>query len=1469
MRFELGTRCWIPDNRLGWLGVNVTKVEYDEINKKYRIELASDDNNSECFIVETNNLNENNEKLPKLRNLDDTVDDLTTLSHLNEPSVLNSVKLRYLNMKKIYTFSGVVLIALNPFDKVDELYTQNIIYKYQNANKEDNPPHLFAISDEAYKLMKQNQVSQSIIVSGESGAGKTVSAKYIMRFFASVHTEGTQINTIEIEKQILATNPIMESFGNAKTIRNDNSSRFGKYLKISFDEKSVICGAKIQTYLLERSRLVYQAEDERNYHIFYQMIEGLDSKLKYELHLTDAKDYYYLNRGKIFTIKGVDDSKDFKETCDALRVVGITDQQQFELFKILSGLLHIGNIKIQNSRNEAILNDDEPNLLIASTLLGLDPKDFRKWIIKKKISTRSDNIVSNLKFHEAYVAKDSVSKYIYSLLFDWLVSYINNDMCSADEGNAKSFIGVLDIYGFEHFETNSFEQFCINYANEKLQQEFTYHVFKLQQEDYINEGIEWSFIKFSDNQACIDVIENRDGIFSLLDEQCKLPSGSDKAWSEKMFHSLTKPPYNEVFKKARFGHEKFIVCHYALDVSYEIDGFLEKNRDTVSDALNGVLKDSKNQFLTQILSAADKFGEASMAQKRRSLGSRNRKPTLGNLFRTSLNDLMNTINSTNAHYIRCIKPNEEKKAWEFENLMVLSQLRACGVLETIRISLVGFPSKYTYEEFLHKFCVLLPIEDEDKFKKGGVKIQDDLKKLSTKILRSLIHDHLSFQLGKTKIFFRAGVLGQLEIAKTNKIKISVIIIQKNLRCYLMKKKWQEARDSMIELQSHIRGCLIRQRELRERDAATSLQSLFRGFIIREKMKKYISTVIVLQSFTRGAIARLLYKTMVKNKKDEEERTLQREIKEKEEMINQKKALEEAECQKKIEEEKMIAQIKAEKEAELSRQKAEAKLIEYERVQTVTAGVEHQDEIQSRKIDVFESDSMRAYSNFTTTSASDNEEEEELWHIVENKLAAHQLKYSYNDLLGMRPSKALSIITRFMSIKIKNITESIDFYQSKHPNVSTDHISQKLEQSTQEDIYILKKMMKRVKYCKPVMAVNKSSVRNVNSITTDMLTFGQVKVDPDHLDRTFKSGYADLQGYLIGSPVVSTLVAKLLLQGVEQPAEESDEGLVTPIPGDVLFPARISVAILMDLWQIGEVYQSAIFLDTVIQVLKDHIKTLKDPESMISTGAYLLNNLNEIRTCIAWSRYTAMSDFTSKAFKADERNNYLKMLLIMKRYCETVFGQMYNLWVKAILHELKKKMIDAVILDDSLYKNRNSGNLKGLMQGRKFKMFDINRIYNNVYIAMKSYCFDEVISTSVMHDLLTYTDIICFNDIITRKSYLTVDRGMQLKFNISLLIDWCNEHNIPDAPNKLMHLLTLCQILQLKKQGLADADMIVKACDSISQIQVEKIIYECDKNSNSNTEKDKSFEEIKSDEEPSEYIIPLDDDAFESAFLCIN
>lgn len=902
--YSKGTRVWFEDKDQAWISAEVTAVTKGADDS---IKLAFVDERGKEFLINTTgkDIKAGKEGLPPLRNppLLETADDLATLSHLNEPSVLHTIRNRYAQ-HSIYTYSGIVLIAVNPFQRVT-LYGPEIIQAYSGRKRGDLEPHLFAIAEDAYTAMAKEGMGQTIIVSGESGAGKTESAKFIMRYLASVNPPESQTKaktkfsldeSSEIERQILATNPILESFGNAKTTRNDNSSRFGKYIQILFDGKQEIVGARIRTYLLERSRIVFQPTTERNYHIFYQLCAGAPSKERKDLGLDpDVTKFHYLKQGGPTStpISGVDDAEEFRATQQALSTVGISVEKQWAVFRLLSALLHLGNVKVTQTRNDSAIDDADPALLLATRFLGVNFADFKKWTVKKQIVTRSEKIVTALNAAQATVVRDSVAKFVYACLFEWLVAIVNESL-AGENGDAaeraEMFIGVLDIYGFEHFQKNSFEQFSINYANEKLQQEFNSHVFKLEQEEYVKEEINWTFIDFSDNQPCIDVIEGKLGVLALLDEESRLPSGSDASFLQKLSSQLLKPSNKDVFKKPRFGNSAFTIAHYAHDVMYEVEGFLEKNRDTVPDEHMLLLASTKNPFLKEVLDAAlgsvkaaepphpgsPSLSDSGSGGSRRSSiipdpgrsslvaanagpkrpGAAIRKPTQGSIFKASLITLMDTLSITNVHYIRCIKPNEAKRPWEFTPSQVLGQLRACGVLETIRISCAGYPSRWTYEEFAERYYMLVPSADWQPM------IQHmELRPLCSLILERTINDPDKYQSGLTKIFFRAGMLAALESLRSEKLNALVTIVQKNMRRRMAVKKYQDLRRATIKIQTWWRGILARRlvENIRRDFAARRLQTGIRRFIQRSNFLQTRQSIVLFQSRIRGAQARRLYR----------------------------------------------------------------------------------------------------------------------------------------------------------------------------------------------------------------------------------------------------------------------------------------------------------------------------------------------------------------------------------------------------------------------------------------------------------------------------------------------------------------------------------------------------------------------------------------------------------------------------------
>ncbi|THG96834.1 hypothetical protein EW026_g5066 [Hermanssonia centrifuga] len=870
--YSKGTQVWFPDKDLSWISGEVLSATR---NADDTVKLVFQDERLKEIVINTTvkEIRDGRDDLPPLRNppLLETADDLATLSHLNEPSVLHTIRNRYAQ-HSIYTYSGIVLIAMNPFQRVT-LYGPEIIQAYSGRKRGELDPHLFAIAEDAYTAMNRDGTGQTIIVSGESGAGKTESAKFIMRYLASVNppdakgrarTKNSLDESSEVERQILATNPVLEAFGNAKTTRNDNSSRFGKYIQILFDE---------------RSRVVFQPLTERNYHIFYQLCAGAPTKERKDLGLdTDVSKFHYLKQGgpSSSPINGVDDAEEFRTTQTALSTIGIGIEKQWAVFKLLSALLHLGNIKITQMRNDSSIEDTDPALQLATRFLGVPLADFKKWTVKKQITTRSEKIVTSLNGSQATVVRDSVAKFVYACLFEWLVAIVNESL-AGENGEAASraemFIGVLDIYGFEHFKKNSFEQFSINYANEKLQQEFNAHVFKLEQEEYVREKINWTFIAFSDNQPCIDVIEGKLGVLALLDEESRLPSGTDTSFLQKLHSQLDKPENKNVFKKPRFGNSAFTIAHYALDVTYEVEGFLEKNRDTeVLDAAFAATKTADAPPGSPTMSDSTSGnsrrqsvipdpGRQSIMSSAVSSGSKRpgaaaKKPTQASIFKASLNSLMETLGMTNVHYIRCIKPNEQKKAWEFTPAQVLGQLRACGVLETIRISCAGYPTRWTYEEFAERYYMLVHSSE------WGPMIQNlELQPLCNLILERTINDPDKYQSGLTKIFFRAGMLAALESLRSERLNSLVTIVQKNMRRKMAVKRYKELRTATIKIQTWWRGLLARKfvEGVRRTTAATRLQSAIRRYTQRRRFLDIRTTIVRFQSRVRGAQARRLFK----------------------------------------------------------------------------------------------------------------------------------------------------------------------------------------------------------------------------------------------------------------------------------------------------------------------------------------------------------------------------------------------------------------------------------------------------------------------------------------------------------------------------------------------------------------------------------------------------------------------------------
>ncbi|XP_038854485.1 unconventional myosin-Vc-like [Salvelinus namaycush] len=847
-------RVWIPDAEHVWKSAEILR---DFKPGEEALELQLEDGTEMVYP-----LDKSSPQLPHLRNPNILVgsNDLTALSYLHEPAVLHNLKVRFVESNIIYSYCGIILVAVNPYKQL-HIYGDAVIQAYSGQNMGAMDPHIFAVAEEAYKQMARNNKNQSVIVSGESGAGKTVSARYVMRYFAMVSKSGSKTR---VEDKVLASNPITEAIGNAKTTRNDNSSRFGKYTEISFDRRYQIIGANMRTYLLEKSRVVSQSENERNYHIFYQMCACAEQSEFKSLRLLSAEEFRYTCMGGETGIEGVDDRKDMEETRRTFSLLGLTDDFQSDVFKVLAGILHLGNVEIRDvGSDRSSVSSSDQHLAAFCDLLGVSPDGVTRWLCHRRIAMVAETVVKPVPSERAVSARDALAKQIYAHLFDCVIQKINAAL--QVPGKQHSFIGVLDIYGFETFNINSFEQFCINYANEKLQQQFNLHVFKLEQDEYMKEDIPWTLIDFYDNQPVIDLIEAKMGILDLLDEECLFPQGTDQNWLQKLYNYLADNP---LFEKPRMSNKAFIIQHFADKVEYQCWGFLEKNRDTLYEELVDTMRTSKFPLLANFFLEVEPDGLGSKgikvrpARPRVKSANKNHRTTVGEKFSSSLYLLMETLNATTPHYVRCIKPNEEKMPFEYDSKRVVQQLRACGVLETIHISAQSYPSRWTYIEFYSRYSILMSQEE----------LGLNHKKLACKtVLQRLIQDSDQNKFGRTKIFFRAGQVAYLEKLRLDRLRKACLTIQKHVRGWSHRRKFLRMREAAIVLQQYVRGqrqiCkTVTAAALKQGWAAVVIQRYWRSYLTRQIYRMVRFSSIIIQAFTRGWIARKRYKKMVEVQK---------------------------------------------------------------------------------------------------------------------------------------------------------------------------------------------------------------------------------------------------------------------------------------------------------------------------------------------------------------------------------------------------------------------------------------------------------------------------------------------------------------------------------------------------------------------------------------------------------------------------
>lgn len=729
------------------------------------------------------------------------------------------------NLKKrfvenlIYTYIGPVLISVNPY-KTLNIYNEKVIQTYRNVNLYELPPHIYAIADAAYRAMRSEYHDQCVLISGESGAGKTEASKKMLHYIAANSSHSSEVG--KVKDRLLQSNPVLEAFGNAKTIRNDNSSRFGKYMDIQFDFKGAPVGGVILNYLLEKSRVVHQSPGERNFHIFYQLVRGSGDEVLQKLHLErDVETYHYLNQGGSTVLDDIDDAADWRTVSEALTVCSFTEEEKEELFAIIAAILHLGNITYsEEEQGQGDITDTKPAEIIAD-LLDCQYSDLITALTHKSILAEGTKVSSPLNRDQSVYARDAFAKGVYERLFMWLVAKINTSLASK-KSTKKMVLGLLDIYGFEIFELNSFEQFCINYCNEKLQQLFIMLTLKSEQEEYLKEGIEWEPVQYFNNKIICDLVEVKPtGIISILDEECLRPgNATDNSFLEKLSAKLGGHPHflsyatANVQDKRHIARDEFRLLHYAGEVTYNVKGFLDKNNDTLFRDIKEAMSCSKNSILQQC------FPESELLSKKR-------PDTAGTQFRSSLLQLMDILLSKQPSYVRCIKPNDDKKPNLFEEQIVRHQVKYLGLMENLRVRRAGFAYRREYELFLQRYKPLCPQTwpHFDGPPKEGVR----------HLCEHLQYGEGDYKMGKTKIFIRfPKVLFATEDALQARKHELATLIEARFRGYTQKKKFLIMKSAAIKIASVWRMYAAKQLLKKRRVAADVIRKFIKGFTLRHQ-----------------------------------------------------------------------------------------------------------------------------------------------------------------------------------------------------------------------------------------------------------------------------------------------------------------------------------------------------------------------------------------------------------------------------------------------------------------------------------------------------------------------------------------------------------------------------------------------------------------------------------------------------------
>uniref|UniRef100_A0A5F8HHS9 Unconventional myosin-VI n=1 Tax=Monodelphis domestica TaxID=13616 RepID=A0A5F8HHS9_MONDO len=790
------------------------------------------------------------------------VEDNCSLMYLNEATLLHNIKVRY-SKDRIYTYVANILIAVNPYFDIPKIYSSETIKQYQGKSLGVLPPHVFAVADKAFRDMKVLKMSQSIIVSGESGAGKTENTKFVLRYLTESYGTGQ-----DIDERIVEANPLLEAFGNAKTVRNNNSSRFGKFVEIHFNEKNAVVGGFVSHYLLEKSRICVQGKEERNYHIFYRLCAGASEDIREKLHLSSPDNFRYLNRGctryfanketdkqilqnrkspeylKAGSLKDplLDDHGDFNRMCTAMKKIGLGDEEKLDLFRVVAGVLHLGNIDFEETGSTSggcnLKNKSTQSLECCAELLGLDQDDLRVSLTTRVMlttagGTKGTVIKVPLKVEQANNARDALAKTVYSHLFDHVVNRVNQ--CFPFE-TSSFFIGVLDIAGFEYFEHNSFEQFCINYCNEKLQQFFNERILKEEQELYQKEGLGVNEVHYVDNQDCIDLIEAKlVGVLDILDEENRLPQPSDQHFTaavhqkHKDHFRLTIPRKSKltIHRNIR-DDEGFIIRHFAGAVCYETTQFVEKNNDALHMSLESLICESRDKFIRELFESSTNNNKDTK-QKAGKLSF----ISVGNKFKTQLNLLLEKLRSTGSSFIRCIKPNLKMTSHHFEGAQILSQLQCSGMVSVLDLMQGGFPSRASFHELYNMYKKYMP----DKLARL------DPRLFCKALFKALGLNEHDYKFGLTKVFFRPGKFAEFDqIMKSDPDHLAELV--KRVNYWLVCSRWKKVQWcslSVIKLKNKIKY---------RADACIKIQKTIRMWLCKRRHKPRIDGLIKVRTLKK-------------------------------------------------------------------------------------------------------------------------------------------------------------------------------------------------------------------------------------------------------------------------------------------------------------------------------------------------------------------------------------------------------------------------------------------------------------------------------------------------------------------------------------------------------------------------------------------------------------------------------------------